>query len=83
MHAAEVKLSMNGLEVKNFSRGIFMSQECEDMELDAELDAELDINDPGQVQYWMGRWDVSERDLRMAVANVGTEVSELRIALGR
>lgn len=58
-----------------------MSKEFDDMALDT--DAEVDINDPFQVQFWMEQWDVSERDLRMAVANVGTEVSELRIALGR
>ncbi|MDQ9169943.1 DUF3606 domain-containing protein [Oxalobacteraceae bacterium R-40] len=58
-----------------------MSKEFEDMALDA--DTELDINDLSQLQYWMHEWDVSERDLRMAVANVGTEVSELRVALGR
>jgi hypothetical protein len=58
-----------------------MLKEFEDMALDA--DTELDINDLSQLQYWMHEWDVSERDLRMAVANVGTEVSELRIALGR
>ena len=58
-----------------------MSKEFEDMALDA--DTEVDINDLSQLQYWMQEWDVSERDLRMAVANVGTEVRELRIALGR
>ena len=49
----------------------------------AEVDTELDINDASQLQYWMEQWDVSEHDLRMAVANVGTEVAELRVALGR
>ncbi len=58
-----------------------MSEEFENMALEA--DAELDINDPSQIQYWIEQWDVSERDLRMAVANVGTDVAELRIALGR
>lgn len=63
-----------------------MSEDYENtaLEMDAEVgDAEVDINDPDQMQYWMQQWEVSERDLRMAVANVGTEVAELRIALGR
>jgi hypothetical protein len=66
---------------RKFKRGTVMSDAFEDMSLD--MDAEVDINNPSQVQYWMQQWEVSERDLRMAVANVGTEVAELRIALGR
>jgi hypothetical protein len=58
-----------------------MSEEFEEMAL--ESDAELDINDASQLQYWMQQWDVSERDLRMAVANVGSQMAELRVALGR
>ncbi|MGV3743218.1 MAG: DUF3606 domain-containing protein [Burkholderiaceae bacterium] len=58
-----------------------MSKEFEDSTI--ESDAELDINDASQLQYWMDQWEVSEHDLRMAVANVGTEVAELRVALGR
>jgi hypothetical protein len=58
-----------------------MPKEFDDMALDA--DEELNINDPSQLHHWMEYWEVSERDLRMAVANVGTEVAELRIALGR
>lgn len=44
---------------------------------------EIDINDSTQIQYWTERWDVSENALRKAVADVGTEVGELRIVLGR
>lgn len=44
---------------------------------------EIDINDASQICYWTKRWDVSENALRKAVADVGTEVSELRIVLGR
>jgi hypothetical protein len=58
-----------------------MPKEFDDMTLDA--DKELNINDPSQLHQWMEQWEVSERDLRMAVANVGTQVAELRIALGR
>jgi hypothetical protein len=58
-----------------------MPKTFENMTLAAET--ELDINDPSQLHYWMEELEVSERDLRMAVANVGTEVSELRVALGR
>ncbi len=58
-----------------------MSKELEDAP--SETDAELDIHDASQLHYWMEQWDVSECDLRMAVAKVGTEVAELRVALGR
>lgn len=58
-----------------------MAKEIDDMTLDT--DAQLNINDPSELQHWMEQWEVSERDLRMAVANVGTQVAELRIALGR
>jgi hypothetical protein len=58
-----------------------MPKEYDDMALDA--DEELNINDPSDLHHWMEHWEVSERDLRMAVANVGTQVAELRIALGR
>ena len=64
-----------------FPKGLRMSKEFEDATLDT--DAQLDINNASQLQYWMEQWDVSERDLRMAVANVGTEVAELRVALSR
>jgi transposase-like protein len=58
-----------------------MQEKFEDMALGA--GDELNINDPSQLHRWMQQWEVSERDLRMAVANVGTQVAELRIALGR
>lgn len=58
-----------------------MSKEFEDMAV--EIEQELDINDPSQIQYWMQQWEVSEHDLRMAVADVGTQVAELRVALSR
>lgn len=60
-----------------------MNGRFNEIELGADGDEELDINDPSQLNYWMEQWEVSERDLRMAVANVGTEVAELRLALGR
>lgn len=60
-----------------------MNGQFNDIELGADADEELDINNPSQLHYWMEQWEVSERDLRMAVANVGTEVAELRLALGR
>ncbi len=44
---------------------------------------EVDINNVSQIRYWTERWDVSENALRKAVADVGTEVGELRIVLGR
>lgn len=52
-------------------------------EYDQQVVEEIDVNDASQIRYWTQRWDVSERDLRKAVADVGTEVSEIRIALGK
>lgn len=52
-------------------------------EYDQQVVEEINVNDASQIRYWTQRWDVSERDLRKAVADVGTEVSEIRIALGK
>lgn len=47
-----------------------MNGRFNDIELGADADEELDINNPSQLQYWMEHWEVSERDLRMAVATL-------------
>lgn len=52
-------------------------------EYDQQVVEEINVNDASQIRYWTQRWDVSERDLRKAVADVGAEVSEIRIALGK
>jgi hypothetical protein len=44
---------------------------------------ELDINDPSEVRRWMQHWNVSEFDLRKAVAEVGTDIAEVRSMLGK
>jgi hypothetical protein len=44
---------------------------------------ELDINDPSEVRRWMQHWNVSEVDLRKAVAEVGTDIAEVRSMLGK
>lgn len=44
---------------------------------------EININDPAQVRYWMECWNVSEVELRKAVADVGTELSDVLVTLGR
>lgn len=57
---------------------------AEDFESDVtQLVQEVDINDPSQIRYWTKRWNVGEAELRKAVADVGTEVNEIRIALGK
>lgn len=43
----------------------------------------VNVNDASEIQYWMECWNVSEVELRKAIAEVGTDVSELRIALGK
>jgi|GEM_PF-2760031 len=44
---------------------------------------EVNINDASEVRHWMQHWNVTETELRRAVAEVGTDVAELRIALGK
>lgn len=50
---------------------------------DQQVVEEININDASQIRYWTQRWDVSEVDLRKAVAEVGTEIDEIRICLGK
>lgn len=44
---------------------------------------ELDINDPSEVRRWMQHWNVSEVELRKAVAEVGTDIADVRVMLGK
>jgi hypothetical protein len=44
---------------------------------------EVNINDPSEVRRWMQHWDVTEAELRKTIAEVGTEVEAVRIALGK
>jgi len=44
---------------------------------------ELDINNPSEVRRWTQHWNVSEADLRKAVAEVGTDIGEVRSMLGK
>ncbi len=44
---------------------------------------EVNINDASEIRYWMQHWDVTETELRKAVAEVGTEVTEVRSMLGK
>jgi hypothetical protein len=46
-------------------------------------DFEININDPSEVKRWMQHWNVTEAELRKTVADVGTEVEAVRIALGK
>jgi hypothetical protein len=46
-------------------------------------DFEVNINDASEVRRWMQHWDITEVELRKTVAEVGTEVEAVRIALGK
>lgn len=46
-------------------------------------DFEVNINDASEVRRWMQHWNVTEAELRKTIAEVGTEVDAVRIALGR
>ena len=44
---------------------------------------EININDASEVRRWMQHWNITEEELRKTVAEVGTEVDAVRIALGK
>jgi hypothetical protein len=44
---------------------------------------EININDASEVRRWTQHWNVSEVELRKVVAEVGTEVNDIRTALGK
>lgn len=43
----------------------------------------ININEPHEVRYWTQRFDVSEEDLRRAVAQVGVSVEAVAQHLGK
>jgi hypothetical protein len=45
--------------------------------------SEININDASEVRRWTQHWNISEVELRKVVAEVGTEVNEVRTALGK
>jgi hypothetical protein len=45
--------------------------------------SEININDASEVRRWTQHWNVSEVELRKVVAEVGTELNEIRTALGK
>jgi hypothetical protein len=49
----------------------------------AQSPLEININDASEVRRWTQHWNVSEVELRKVIAEVGTEVSEVRTALGK
>lgn len=44
---------------------------------------EVNVNDASEVRRWMQHWSVTEAELRMTIAEVGTDVDAVRIALGK
>ena len=46
-------------------------------------DQEIDINDLQAIEYWTEHWNVSEVELRKAIAEVGTNAVDLSIILGK
>lgn len=61
------------LDQSNFKRGF-------EMNLDT---FEVNINDASEIRRWMQHWNVTEAELRRTIAEVGTEVDAVRIALGK
>lgn len=51
--------------------------------LDSQSDWVVNINDASDIRYWMQHWNVTETELRKAVADVGTDVAEVRTTLGK
>jgi hypothetical protein len=49
----------------------------------SQFNFEVNINDSAEIQHWIEHWNVSEMELRKTVAEVGTEVDAVRIALGK
>ena len=45
-------------------------------------EASININEEHELQYWMKEFDVTEAELRMAVAAAGTSVAALKDHLG-
>ena len=43
----------------------------------------ININEPHEVRYWIQRFDVSEEDLRRAVAQVGVSADAVARHLGK
>lgn len=44
---------------------------------------EVNINDASEIRRWIQHWNITEEELRKTVAEVGTEVDAVRIALGK
>ena len=44
---------------------------------------EVNINDASEIRRWTQHWNVTESELRRTVAEVGTEVDAVRVALGK
>jgi hypothetical protein len=44
---------------------------------------EVNINDASEIRHWIQHWNVTEIELRKVVAEVGTEVDAVRVALGK
>ncbi len=47
------------------------------------LHAEVDIKDPAAIERWTEHWCISEVELRKAIAEVGTNATDLSIILGK
>jgi hypothetical protein len=45
--------------------------------------SQVNINEASEIRHWMQHWNVSEAELRRAIAEVGPEIDDVRIALGR
>ena len=61
------------IDKSNFKRGF-------EMNID---NFEVNINDASEIRRWTQHWNITEAELRKTVAEVGTEVDAVRIALGK
>ena len=43
----------------------------------------ININEAHEIRYWTQRFDVTEDDLRKAVAEVGVSVDQIAVHLGK
>jgi Protein of unknown function (DUF3606) len=93
MPAESIRREKLGSKIQYFItyRGIFMSVNQLSVNevpvnlnnFESQSDWEVNINDASEVRHWMQHWNVTEVELRKAVAEVGTDVTEVRIALGK
>lgn len=49
----------------------------------ARTPSDINVNEPVEIDYWVGRLGVSEKSLRKAIADVGVSAQEVAEYLGK